>query len=96
MLQIARILAVIVGIAAMVAPPATAIAPADFDCAMRHLAMEFAEHLQPFRGKSTFDRLAAELNLPGGDPGGVTQCNNVSYNGPDREFTPTFPLPAGV
>jgi hypothetical protein len=71
-------------------------APAGFDCKMRHLAMEFAQKLQPFRGKSTFERIAAELNLPGGDPGGATQCFNVTYDGPDREFLPNFPTPAGV
>lgn len=93
--------------------------PTGFDCKTRHLAMEYARKIQPFRGKSSFDYLADVLNSPGGLPGGqkhthkkivihlwnifkrshtqigITQCNNVTYNGPDREFHPKFPTPSG-
>ena len=62
------------------------MAPADFDCAARRLAVEFAAHLQPFRSKSDFLDMVKELNLPGGAPGGETQCFNITYNGPDQVF----------
>lgn len=74
--------------------PAPPPAPAGFDCKIRHLAMEYARKIQPFRGKSDFEEIASVLNMPGGLPGGITQCNNVTYDGPDKEFTPTFPAPS--
>merc|ERR1719201_1903496 len=54
--------------------------------------MEYAVKIQPFRSKVDFDVLASVLDMPGGDPGGATQCFNVSYNGPDQTFKPTFPV----
>ena len=47
-----------------------------------YAAMEYAVKIQPFRSKVDFDVLASVLDMPGGDPGGATQCFNVSYNGP--------------
>jgi len=72
------------------APPA----PAGFDCKTRHLAMEFARKIQPFRSGSDFKILAETLDQPGGLPGGATQCFNVTYDGPNQTFTPTFSVPS--
>lgn len=33
------------------------------------------------------------LNLPGGAPGGVSQCHNITYTGPKQTFAPVFPVP---
>merc|ERR1719386_256484 len=76
----------------LMATPAYGEAPAGFDCKLRHLAMEYAVKIQPFRSKFDFDVLASVLNLPGGDPGGAAQCFNVSYNGPNQTFAPAFPV----
>ena len=70
------------------------LAPAGFDCKTRHLAMEYARKIQPFRSKADFDILAEVLDMHGGAPGGPAQCFNVTYDGPDQTFTPTFPIPA--
>lgn len=64
--------------------PAFSLAPADFDCKTRHLAMEYATKIQSFRSSSSFQYLADVLNLPGGLPGGQTQCFNVTYDGPTQ------------
>jgi len=55
-----------------------ALAPAGFDCKTRHLAMEYARKIQPFRSSADFETLAGVLNMQGGGPGGVAQCFNVS------------------
>eukprot|EP01046_Picozoa_sp_COSAG06_P057295 COSAG06_NODE_11125_length_1563_cov_4.163934_1_plen_362_part_00 len=82
--------------AAAAAPPST-LAPAGFDCKTRHLAMEYARKIQPFRSKADFDYLAEVLDMHGGTPGGPAQCFNVTYDGPDQTFTPTFPIsPTGT
>ena len=52
------------------ASPAPPPAPAGFDCKTRHLALEYAEKIQPFRGKSDFETLASVLDEAGGLPGG--------------------------
>ena len=90
-----RLIALLLTVLAL-AHSTVAEAPQGFDCKMRELVLQFAEKLQPFRGKSTFDRIAYELNLPGGDPGGETQCFNITYDGPDHEFLPNFPVPSGA
>jgi hypothetical protein len=75
------------------APPT--LAPAGFDCKTRHLAMEYAHSIQPFRSKADFAVLAEVLDMHGGGPGGPAQCFNVTApdNAPDA-FTPTFPIPS--
>eukprot|EP01044_Picomonas_judraskeda_P011397 COSAG03_NODE_1548_length_3894_cov_36.405007_2_plen_197_part_00 len=71
------------------------LAPAGFDCKTRHLAMEYARKIQPFRSASDFRYLAEVLDMHGGTPGGPTQCFNVTYDGPDQVFAPTFPIASG-
>ena len=79
--------------AASVPTPPPPPASATFDCATRHLALEYAISIQPFRGKPDFEVLASVLDESGGLPGGITQCDNVTYDGPDKEFEPSFPVP---
>lgn len=56
-------------------------------------AMEYAYRIQPFRSASSFRYLADVLNMPGGLPGGRTQCYNITYDGPEQDFHPSFPIP---
>ncbi|GAB5362564.1 hypothetical protein AAMO2058_000808200 [Amorphochlora amoebiformis] len=76
-------------------PPSGTNVPASFDCAARRLALEYATSIQPRRTKEDFRMLAAELSLPGGLPGGLTQCTNITYEGPDHVFPRTYRLPEG-
>ena len=78
--------------ATVLAPPN--LAPAGFDCKTRHLAMEYAHSIQPFRSKADFEVLAEVLDMHGGGPGGPAQCFNVTAPADAPEaFTPTFPIP---
>ena len=58
--------------AAAAADPPT-LAPAGFDCKTRHLAMEYAQKIQPFRSKADFEVLSKVLDMHGGGPGGPAQ-----------------------
>eukprot|EP01052_Picozoa_sp_SAG31_P077924 SAG31_NODE_37360_length_305_cov_0.504854_1_plen_76_part_01 len=58
--------------------------------------MEYAHKIQPFRPKSDFEVMAEVLNMPGGTPGGITQCFNITAPADAKDsFTPRFPVPAG-
>ena len=83
------------GAAAAAAGNPSQMAPAGFDCKTRHLAMEYAQKIQPFRSKADFEVLAEVLDMHGGSPGGEAQCFNVTAPADAPEsFAPTFPIPA--
>jgi len=70
-------------------------APKEFDCEIRKLAVEYAFKIQPFRPKSFFTELVAEINAPGGLPDGEMQCAAATM--PDHvpdSYRPRFEIPA--
>mmetsp|Transcript_4887 Transcript_4887/g.8715 ORF Transcript_4887/g.8715 Transcript_4887/m.8715 type:complete len:863 (-) Transcript_4887:94-2682(-) len=67
-------------------------APAEFDCAMRQLALDFTRRIQPFRPKHSLKAMVDTLNLHGGEPGGAAQCFNLTV--PDNApsvYQPSMP-----
>jgi hypothetical protein len=71
--------------------PGPHAAYASFDCKLRALALEFAQDLQPFRGKDEIQEIADALN-------GATyaECRNLTApEGLPAPSPPAFSLPSG-
>ena len=55
----------------------------DFDCAMRHLALDFASHIQPFRSLSVLEEIAAALDgTPEKAPGCAVNASRLAASAP--------------
>jgi hypothetical protein len=55
----------------------------DFDCAMRHHAVDFASHIQPFRSISVLEEIAAALDgTPEKAPGCVVNASRLAAAAP--------------